>query len=126
MVLRRSRKFSLYINTKDQNEQVLLKQNKIEVGLKEKKKLVDSLVDYNQFGSQVLLPLIIKILKKNEQVLSFGNKLNFSDIDGIEVEEGPGSYTGLKVGASVAQALGFALNIPVNGEINKPVKLRYT
>ncbi|MFH1536127.1 MAG: hypothetical protein ABIC96_03620 [Patescibacteria group bacterium] len=35
---------------------------------------------------------------------------------GIEVETGPGSFTGLRVGVSVANALGFALNIPVNGK----------
>ncbi|MDO8429465.1 MAG: tRNA (adenosine(37)-N6)-threonylcarbamoyltransferase complex dimerization subunit type 1 TsaB, partial [Candidatus Daviesbacteria bacterium] len=74
--------------------------------------------DNNKFGSQVLLPLITKILEKNN--------LKFEDLTGIEVEEGPGSFTGLKVGASVAQALGYALNIPVNGIINKPVQVKYT
>ncbi len=38
------------------------------------------------------------------------------DIDEIKVEEGPGSYTGLKVGASVASALSFSLGKRVNGK----------
>lgn len=38
------------------------------------------------------------------------------DVDEIQVEEGPGSYTGLKVGASVANALGFSLDKKINGK----------
>ena len=43
-------------------------------------------------------------------------KIDKSQIDEIKVEEGPGSYTGLKVGISVANALSFSLNKPVNGK----------
>lgn len=100
----------LYINTKDRKI--------ITVSLKKDGKIIKSLSEENEYGSQVLLPLIMKLLQ--HQVL------DFSDLSGIKVEEGPGSYTGLKVGASVAQALGFALNIPVNGKLNIPVKLQYT
>jgi tRNA threonylcarbamoyladenosine biosynthesis protein TsaB len=89
---------NLYINTKDAKL--------IQVALKKEGNTVDQMEDHNQFGSQVLLPLIEKILKKN--------KLEFKDLKGIEVETGPGSYTGLKVGVSVANALGFSLGIPVN------------
>ncbi len=91
----------LHINTKDKDL--------IAVSLKDQGgKELNSLSDHNKFGSQVLLPLITKIL--NSQ------KLEFKDLEGIEVETGPGSFTGLKVGVSVANALGFALNIPVNGK----------
>ncbi len=100
----------LYINTKDMNV--------VTVALKEGEEVVDSLSEENEWGSQVLLPLIEKILKKN--------KLEFKDLTAIEAEEGPGSFTGLRVGASVAQALGFSLNIPVNGKLNKPLDLKYT
>jgi tRNA threonylcarbamoyladenosine biosynthesis protein TsaB len=91
---------TLYINTKDAKF--------IQVALKKDSEVVDQLEDHNQFGSQVLLPLITQILEKN--------KLEFKDLTGIEVETGPGSYTGLKVGVSVANALGFSLGIPVNGK----------
>lgn len=57
--------------------------------------------------SQVVLPLIEKILKE------YG--ILPSELDGIEVHKGPGSFTGIRVGLSVAHALGFALGIPVNG-----------
>ena len=98
----------LYINTKDQKT--------IEVGSKDKSKFLDKLSDQNQFGSQVLLPLIIKLLKKH--------KLDFKDLKGIEVETGPGSFTGIRVGVSVANALAFSLVIPVN-EKQMEVDLKY-
>jgi len=68
-------------------------------------------------GSQVVLPFIVKLLEEN--------KLSFKQIDKIQVNTGPGSFTGLRVGISVANALGYALKIPVNGkkagEIIEPI-----
>jgi len=43
-------------------------------------------------------------------------KISLRDIKEIEVNVGPGSFTGLKIGVAVANALGFALDIPVNGQ----------
>lgn len=94
----------LWINTADRK--------KIEVALKKGGEVLKTKSAENDFGSQVLLNLITEILKENN--------LEFSDLSEIEIEKGPGSYTGLKVGASVANALGFALNIPVN---NKKMEL---
>src|SRR3989344_3996586 len=74
---------------------------------------VQKLVQKQKLGSQVLLPMIIKILKKNE--------LNLKDLTAVEVNPGPGSFTGTRVGVSVANALGFALDIPVNGKKGKIV-----
>jgi tRNA threonylcarbamoyladenosine biosynthesis protein TsaB len=42
--------------------------------------------------------------------------LKKSDLNEIKVATGPGSYTGLRVGVAVANALAFALGIPVNGK----------
>lgn len=91
----------LQINTKEQN--------KVEVALRDTQgKLIKTLSAKNKFGSQVLLPLIKKMLDTS--------KLDASFLKKIEVETGPGSFTGLRVGVSVANALGFALNIPVNNK----------
>lgn len=38
-----------------------------------------------------------------------------SDIDGIVLYKGPGSFTGLRIGASVADALAYSLCIPIVG-----------
>lgn len=68
-------------------------------------------------GSQVLLPMIIKILK-------LANR-SFEDLTAIEVNPGPGSFTGTRVGVAVANTLGFALDLPVNGKKGKIVEPIY-
>ncbi len=80
----------------------------IKVSLKKDGKIIKSLSEENEYGSQVLLPLIIRLLHNTSYQLQ--------DLKGIEVETGPGSFTGLRVGVSVANALGFSLGIPVNGK----------
>ncbi len=77
----------------------------------------DQLVDSNQYGSQILLPMIESLLKKHG--------LLWTDLSGVEVTTGPGSFVGLRVGATVAQTLGYVLAIPVNGQKNKPINLIY-
>lgn len=101
---------TLYIDTKETQA--------VTVAIKKNGKIIDSLTDYNEYGSEALLPLINKLLKKNHR--------GFQDLRAVEVETGPGSFTGLRVGACVAQALGFSLGIPVNKQIGKPVEISYT
>lgn len=62
----------------------------------------------NEYGSQVLLPLLTKLLDRKKMV--------WKDLEAVEVETGPGSFTGTRVGVSVANALGYSLGIPVNGK----------
>lgn len=89
----------------------------ITVQLLDGNKVVSKLTENQKVGSQVLLPMIDKILKKN--------KLTPSQIKSIEVNPGPGSFTGTRVGTSIANALGFALNVPVNGKKGKIVEPVY-
>ena len=58
--------------------------------------------------AQVVLPMLEKLL----QVQS----LSLEDLTAIEVNPGPGSFTGIRVGLSIANTLGFLLQIPVNGK----------
>ena len=59
-------------------------------------------------NSQKVLPMIVKILDKY--------KLELKDLTEIEVNTGPGSFTGIRVGISIANALGQVLNIPINSK----------
>ena len=61
--------------------------------------------------SQLLLPLIVELINENN--------LKLDEINEIEVIEGPGSFTGLRVGVAIANALSFTLGIPVNGKLFK-------
>ena len=89
--------------------------NKATIGLRLNNKLISKTVN-KKINSQVVLPLIEKILREN--------KLVVWDIDEIEVFQGPGSFTGLRVGVAIANALSAALNIKVNGS-KKPVEAVY-
>ena len=58
--------------------------------------------------AQVVLKLIDKLLTKH--------KLNIHHLNAIKVNTGPGSFTGLRVGISIANTLGVFLKIPINGK----------
>ncbi len=60
-------------------------------------------------GDQNVLELIEKILKQKQ--------IKLEDIHDIQVNTGPGSFTGLRVGAAIANALSFGTSIPVNGNL---------
>jgi len=47
-----------------------------------------------------------------DEVLQKAN-INKNDLDAIAVSKGPGSYTGLRIGASAAKGLCYALDIPL-------------
>lgn len=57
--------------------------------------------------TQPVLWMVDTLLRKHKRGLK--------DITKIEVNPGPGSFTGIRVGISIANALGFLLSIPVNG-----------
>lgn len=56
--------------------------------------------------SQVVPQLIERLLSQE--------KIQLTDVSYIRVHTGPGSFTGLRVGIAIANALSFALSIPVN------------
>ena len=68
------------------------------------------LLDYRQdpqgnSHARVLTVFIEDLMKQN--------KLQLSDLDAVAVSAGPGSYTGLRIGTSVAKGLCYALNKPL-------------
>jgi tRNA threonylcarbamoyladenosine biosynthesis protein TsaB len=57
--------------------------------------------------SQIILPLCSDLLSQMN--------LSLKDIEAIAVSKGPGSYTGIRIGISVAKAIAFALDIKCYG-----------
>lgn len=100
----------------------------LSIDTSDSKKIVLQLKSYNQVkmiemenkkGSEVLLAGIVKLLDSH--------KIDFSDITEIEVNEGPGSFTGLRVGIAVANALAYILKLPINGRpVGKLSEPKYT
>jgi len=90
---------TLAINTASRTTQIaLLKQDKI---LREKEWISEN----NE--SEKLMPEIDDLLKNK--------KIKYDDLEGIIVVKGPGSFTGLRVGVSVANAIAYVQKIPVYG-----------
>ncbi len=56
--------------------------------------------------------LATTIHSKIEQLLS-KQKLKLTSLNAIAVYKGPGSFTGLRIGITVANALAYSLNIPI-------------
>lgn len=98
---------TLYFNTASNEE--------ITVGLEISGKKTEMRKHTKVWTSQLLIPLIAEILKKNG--------FQLKDISKIIVNTGPGSYTGLRIGIAVANVFGWYLGIPVNGKaiITEPV-----
>ena len=55
--------------------------------------------------SQTLLPMLNEVINRTS--------FEMEDIDAIAVAKGPGSFTGLRIGAATAKGLGLALNKPI-------------
>ena len=77
-----------------------------EIGLFDEGKILDYLkYEHENELSENLLIETEKLLSKN--------KLNFQNLSGINVFKGPGSFTGLRIGISQANALSYSLSIPI-------------
>jgi tRNA threonylcarbamoyladenosine biosynthesis protein TsaB len=73
------------------------------ISIAEDKKLIDSIKSSDQKNHASFIQQAIKDLLE-------GNKISTNDIDVIAVNNGPGSYTGLRVGLSTAKGLCYGLN----------------
>lgn len=69
--------------------------------------LAESYLHNGLTHSQTLLPMVDGLLK--------AGGLTLSDVQGVAVSAGPGSFTGLRIGLAAAKALGFALDVPCAG-----------
>lgn len=67
--------------------------------------LAEYTANYKKTHSQTLLPMLDELKKMVE--------LDLNEIDAIAVAAGPGSFTGLRIGAATAKGLGLALQKPL-------------
>ncbi|MDX1651173.1 MAG: tRNA (adenosine(37)-N6)-threonylcarbamoyltransferase complex dimerization subunit type 1 TsaB [Brumimicrobium sp.] len=69
---------------------------------------------------------VVKMIEENSEEYSHSEKLtlfisralemaswNLNDLNAVAITGGPGSYTGLRIGVSVAKGICYALNIPL-------------
>ena len=91
----------------------------LKIDTSDNKKIVIQVVDNGKIDNEIKVSS--KILKSEstlstiDKVLKKGN-LKINDIKGVEVNIIAGSYTGIRVGAAIANTLGFLLKIPINNE----------
>lgn len=61
--------------------------------------------NYKKTHSQTLLPMLAQLKEMLE--------LDLDTVDAVAIASGPGSFTGLRIGAATAKGLGFALGKPL-------------
>lgn len=61
--------------------------------------------NYKKTHSQTLMPMLDEIIKTTN--------IDLNDIDGIAISKGPGSFTGLRIGAATVKGLGLVLDKPI-------------
>ena len=67
--------------------------------------LAESTLDYKKTHSQTLLPMMDELRQRLD--------LDLNSLDAIAIAAGPGSFTGLRIGAATAKGLGLALGKPL-------------
>lgn len=89
---------TLYIDTSE------MKTTRVALELDDRR--IEKTVSSDKWRSQAVLPLIQELLSEQN--------IPLSNLDAISVHTGPGSFTGLRVGYSVAQMLATLLGIPIH------------
>jgi len=91
--------------------------SRLEIGLRQGKHgLVLLEQPANRDQAENLLPMIKDMLDKQ--------KVKLSDLKKIIVSNGQGSFTTLRIGIATANALGYALGIPVEDDKGKSKKVK--
>jgi len=79
---------------------------KLSLALLAKENIVGQYLDASDYSHARNITLEI------EKMLS-SNSMKISNLDAVAVNEGPGSFTGLRVGSSIAKGICFGLEIPL-------------
>ena len=88
----------LNIETSSKNCSVSISKNGKTIGLKEQ--------DYDEYSHSKSLHIFINEIFKQ-------TNLSPQELSAVAISEGPGSYTGLRIGVSAAKGICVALNLPL-------------
>lgn len=81
----------------------------LSVGLSKDGKVIDKICyEAWQRQSEMMVAEVDNILKRN--------KVEKGDLDGVVVGVGPGSYTGVRIGVTIAKTIAYALKIKLYGK----------
>ena len=88
---------TLWIDTHDISLEILLFKDEV---------LLDKITRNESLNhSTICIPTLVELLERN--------KLTMHDINDIIVVNGPGSFTGVRIGVTIAKTLAYSLNIPI-------------
>lgn len=73
--------------------------------LDEEHMLAEYTLNHKKTHSQTLLPMVDEVLAMAE--------IDKTDLSAVAISEGPGSFTGLRIGSATAKGIGLALSIPL-------------
>lgn len=87
---------TLFIDTSN-NKEIIVRLTIDDKSFEEKREIQNN-------RTQIVLPLIQELLERHN--------LTPKDLEKVEVNPGPGSFTGVRVGTAIANALIFGLDLP--------------
>lgn len=79
--------------------------DKVRIIIKDERTIVKEEAASNRSHSEVTVPTLEKVLKKS------GYKVD--DMDEVIVVDGPGSFTGVRMGVTIAKTIAFCKSIPI-------------
>ena len=89
--------YSLFIDTHDEKIKIIL--------FKDGKIITKKIESSSMKHSVITMPLIDETLKENN--------ITANDLNEILVVNGPGSFTGVRIGVTIAKTFAYLLNIPI-------------
>ncbi|MDG1693006.1 MAG: tRNA (adenosine(37)-N6)-threonylcarbamoyltransferase complex dimerization subunit type 1 TsaB [Methylophilaceae bacterium] len=69
--------------------------------------LIEESYSSDKKHSENIIPLLKKLMDKND--------INFSSLNGVTFGAGPGAFTGVRIAAGVAYGIAYAHNLPIVG-----------
>lgn len=89
--------YTLFLDTHDSVIHIIL--------YKEEKAIIKKIITTERNQSSKVMPVLIEVLTEA--------KIEIEEIKEIIIVNGPGSFTGVRIGVTIAKTLAYTLNIPI-------------